>query len=93
MNQKVDIKFDWLYNKSDKEITTKISEIYSNQFVENYSLIRLKEIFADSKKLKKELLSNLTAYFKWSYNNESSAIDNNLLNKFGLECCNKCKKN
>jgi hypothetical protein len=59
-------KFDYLLNKSDNEIKTKISEIFSNQFVDNYGLDNLRELFKDSKKYKKELLENLVNFFKWS---------------------------
>ena len=85
-------KFDYLLKKSDNEIRTKISEIYSNQFVENYGMNNLKELFRDSQSLKRELLDNLTNYFKWTFDNKSLEIDNNSLDKFGLECCSKCKE-
>jgi hypothetical protein len=86
-------KFDYLLNKSDSEIRTKISEIFSNQFVENYGLKNLKELFRFSLNLKRELLENLTDYFKWAFKNRNLEIDNHSLNKFGLDCCNKCQVN
>jgi hypothetical protein len=86
-------KFDYLLYKSDNEIKTKISEIFSNQFVDNYGLDNLRELFKDSKKYKKELLENLVIFFKWSFYNRNLAIGNRTLDKFGLECCNKCAEN
>jgi hypothetical protein len=86
-------KFDYLVSKSDSEITLKVSEIFSNKFIENYGLKNLKELFSFSRNLKRELLENLTNYFKWSFNNKLLAIDNRSLEQFGLECCHKCQEN
>lgn len=85
-------KFDYLINKSDEEIIFKITELYSEQFVENYTLDKIKELFRYSIKLKKELMKNLIEYFKWTFKNKNLSIDEITLNKFGLECCSKCKE-
>jgi hypothetical protein len=86
-------KYDYLLNKSDSKIRAKISEVFSDQFVENYGLNNLKELFMYSISLKKELFENLTSYFRWSYKNQNLAIDSHSLDRFGLECCNKCSEN
>lgn len=89
------VKFDYLLNKSDSKIIAKISQLFSNEFVENYGLANLKELFRFSLNLKKELLKHLTDYFKWTFNNKSLELDlhNISLDQFGLECCHKCKEN
>jgi len=86
-------KFDFLINKTDKEIKDRIAEVYSDKFIENYGLDNLKDLFRYSLKLKRELLKNLTAYFKWSFENKNLNIDELTLDKFELKCCSCCKEN
>lgn len=85
-------KFDYLINKSDTEIKEKISELFSDVFIENYGMIKLKNLFKDSKSIKYDLILNLLEYFKWTYNLIDKSFENITLEKFGLECCGGCKK-
>ena len=67
-------KLDYLSNKSDNEIITKISQKFSNQFVENYGINNLKELFRDSQSLKRELLGNLTKYHEKHERNRQNSF-------------------
>lgn len=91
-NTKILSKFDYLINKSDKEIYEKITELFSDVFVENFGMSRLKNLFKDSKNIKYDLISNLLEYFKWTFNLTEKNFENITLEKFGLECCGGCKK-
>jgi hypothetical protein len=85
-------KFDYLLDKSDSEIKEKIKELFSDIFIENFGLDRLKILFRQSKIIKFDLMSNLLNYFKWNYKLKDKNFDNLLLEKFGLVCCEGCKK-
>jgi hypothetical protein len=85
-------KFDYLLEKSKSEIEEKISEIFSDVFIENYGLERLKSLFRQSKSVKKDIMSNILNYFKWNYKLKDKNFDNITLEQFGLICCEGCKK-
>lgn len=83
-------KFQYLLNKSDSEIEKKMSEIFSNVFVENYGLEKVKEKLKSSKFIKTELMKNLIEYFKWNFNFSDKSFDKISLEQFGLICCGSC---
>jgi hypothetical protein len=85
-------KFDYLLDKKDNEIKDKISELFSDVFIENYGLDRLKNLFHEAKTIKYEIMTNLLNYFKWNYKLKEKDFDNISLEKFGLVCCGGCEK-
>ena len=85
-------KFDYLINKSDSEIKEKISELFSNQFIQNYGMDRLKNLLKEAKDIKYEIMTNLLNFFKWSYKLREKDFDSIILENFGLVCCDGCKK-
>lgn len=91
-NTRILSKFDYLINKSDTEIKEKVSELFSDVFIENYGINKLKDLFIDSKNIKYDLISNLLDYFKWTYNLVDKNFEVITLESFGLECCGRCKK-
>ncbi|GGG51816.1 hypothetical protein [Bizionia arctica] len=86
-------KFDYLLQRSDTEIANKISELFTPEFITNYGMDRVKKMFVISKRIKKELMSALIDYFKWTYRSTLHSIDTVTLEHFGLECCHSCKEN
>lgn len=85
-------KFQYLLNKPDNEIEKKMTEIFSNVFVKNYGLKKIKEKLKNSKSIKCELMQNLIDYFKWSYNFQGKSFNKISLEQFGLICCDSCLK-
>lgn len=85
-------KFKYLLAKSDQEIITKMSEIFSEKFVENYGIEKLKGKFEISKVLSYKLIELILDYIKWTYKLETKDFDIVTLEKFGLECCYSCEK-
>jgi hypothetical protein len=85
-------KFDHLLNKKDYEIEEKISELFSDVFIENYGMDKVKNLFHEAKNIKYEIMTNLLNYFKWTYKLKEKDFDNITLEKFGLVCCGGCKK-
>ena len=85
-------KFDYLLAKDDLEIMDKLSVIFSNEFVENYGIENVKEKFAIAKKIKFEIMKNLIDYFKWTFGLKDKDFNVVVLEKFGLECCNFCRR-
>jgi|688.fasta_scaffold496777_1 hypothetical protein len=86
-------KFDYLIDKKDDEIREKISELFSDVFIENYGMDKLKNLFRQAKSIKYEIMDNLLTYFKWTYKLKEKDFDYITLEKFGLVCCGGCKKN
>ena len=86
-------KFDFLLDKKDDEIREKISELFSDIFIENYGMDKLKNLFREAKSIKYEIMDNLLTFFKWTYKLKEKDFDNITLEKFGLVCCGGCKKN
>lgn len=84
-------KFKYLLAKSDEEITTKMGEIFSQDFVKNYGIENLKDKFQISKNLTYKLIDLLLDYIKWTYKADNKSFDALTLEKFGLECCHICK--
>lgn len=85
-------KFQYLLNKSDIEIENKISEIFSEEFIKNYGLEKVKEKLKSSKSLKSEIMQNLIEYFKWKFKFSDKSFDKISLEHFGLICCGNCEK-
>ena len=85
-------KFDYLLDKKDDEIIDKISELFSDVFIKNYGMDKLKNLFREAKTIKYEIMNNLLTYFKWTYKLKEKDFDNITLEKFGLVCCGACKK-
>jgi hypothetical protein len=85
-------KFDHLLDKTDNEIKEKITELFSDVFIDNYGMDRLKNLFKEAKNIKYEIMVNLLDYFKWTYKLKEKDFDNITLEKFGLVCCGSCKK-
>jgi len=86
-------KFDYLLDKKDDEIREKISELFSDVFIENYGMDKLKNLFKEAKSIKYEIMDNLLTFFKWTYKLKEKDFDSITLEKFGLVCCGGCKKN
>ena len=86
-------KFDFLAEKTDAEIKLKISELFSDVFIENYGMDRLKTLFKQSKNIKYDIIKNLLYYFKWTYKLKEKNFDTITLENFGLVCCGGCKIN
>lgn len=86
-------KFDHLMNKSDAEIKSKISELLSDQFIDNYGMDKLKNLFKEAKNMKYEIITEILNYFKFTYKLKEKNFENITLEKFGLVCCGGCKKN
>jgi len=86
-------KFDYLLDKSDAEIKLKISELFSDVFIDNYGMDRLKNLFKQAKSVKYDILKNLIEYFKWTYKLKEKYFQTITLENFGLVCCGGCKKN
>lgn len=84
-------KFKHLLKKSDDEIREKMTELFSEQFADNYGIENLRKKFEISKNLNYQIISELLEYFKWTYKIDIKDFDNLTLEKFGLECCNNCK--
>jgi hypothetical protein len=86
-------KFDYLSDKSDADIKAKISELFSDVFIENYGMDRLKTLFKQAKSIKYDILKNLLDFFKWTFKLKDKNFDIITLENFGLVCCGGCKKN
>ncbi|EGV43586.1 hypothetical protein BZARG_2641 [Bizionia argentinensis JUB59] len=86
-------KFDYLLYRSDSEIVEKITDLFTPEFITNYGMDRVKELFTISKRIKKALMKALIDYFKWTYKSTLNSIDTVTLENFGLECCRSCKEN
>lgn len=84
-------KFKYLLTKSDAEIISKMGEIFSKEFVENYGMVNLKNKFEISKNLSYKIIELLLDYIKWTYKLENKDFNNLTLETFGLECCYSCK--
>jgi hypothetical protein len=84
-------KFKYLSDKSDAEITQKMSEIFSPEFTQNYGIKNLREKFELSKKHTYKIINLILNYIKWTYKLDTKEFDNLTLEKFGLECCHSCK--
>ena len=85
-------KHDYLLSKSDIEISDKLSNLFSPEFVTNYGLVNIKEKFTIAKSIKLNILKNLIEYFKWTYGLNDKDFNVVVLEKFGLECCSFCKR-
>ena len=85
-------KFDHLSNKSDAEIKLKISELLSDQFIDNYGIDKLKNLFKEAKSLKYEIMTEILNYFKFTYKLKEKNFESITLEKFGLICCGGCRK-
>lgn len=85
-------KFDYLLCNSDIEITTKITELFTTEFITNYGIDRIKQLFIICKRIKTEVMNSLIDYFKWTYRSILHGIDTITLEHFGLECCYSCRK-
>lgn len=86
-------KHDYLLNRSDYEISTKLATIFTPQFVSNYGINNVKEKLVTAKSIKFEIMKNLIEYFKWTYGLNEKDFNEVVLENFGLECCAFCKKN
>jgi len=89
---KIIAKFKHLLNRSDEEINSKITELFSDVFITNYGLHKLKNKFSISRTLTNEIIKLLLEHIKWTYKLEDKNFDNATLEKFGLECCLGCAK-
>ena len=86
-------KFDYLLNKSDYEIKQKISELFCDEFIDNFGMNKLKNLLNEAKNIKYEIMVNLLNFFKWTYKLSEKDFEPFILEKFGLVCCEGCKKN
>ncbi len=85
-------KYKYLLRKSDEEIKSKMTELFTEHFADNYGIENLKNKFLISKRINNEVISELLEYFKWTYEIDNKEFDILTLEKFGLECCNSCKR-
>ncbi|MEW5676441.1 hypothetical protein ABGT15_09015 [Flavobacterium enshiense] len=91
-------RYDYLLGQNDddiiKIINTNIEKGILNEvspnFIDNYGLSSLKEFWGKHKKLKQEAYSELSEYFKWTYNLKEKQFDNLYLESFNLEACSLC---
>lgn len=84
-------KFKYLLTKTDAEIISKMGDIFSKEFVENYGIVNLKNKFEISKNLSYKIIELLLDYIKWTYKLENKDFNNLTLETYGLECCYFCK--
>lgn len=85
-------KFKNLENKSDEEISDKMTQVFSSTFVKNYKIRNFRDKFSTSKKLTRPIIKLILEYLKWSYNLDTKDFDKITLENFGLQCCYVCKK-
>ncbi len=85
-------KFKHLITKSDEEINTKISEIFSEVFILNFGMDNLKRQFQISKDITYRIINLILEHIKWTYNLNEKNFDKRTLERFGLECCLSCLK-
>lgn len=92
-------KYDYLINSNDLEILNIINTNIENgilkevnvNFINNYGLSNLKEFWRKHKKLKLEAYSEISEYFKWTYNFKEKQFDYLYLESFNLEACTLCE--
>lgn len=85
-------KFNYLISKSDEEIKSKMADVFSESFADNYGLDNLKQKFKKAKDIKFSLISELLNYIKWTYKLSEKNFDVLTLERFGLVCCHSCLK-
>ena len=86
-------KWEGIQNKSDEEIREKVIELIGVDYLNNYGLDNIKNLWRNYAKVKRGvLLKNLVEYFKWTFINNSKIYDRVVLEDFNLKCCKGCEK-
>lgn len=86
-------KWHGLISEPDIKIKDKLTELFSEEFINGYGLEKAKEKLSKSKNITNEVIKNLIDHFKWSYSLSNKDFKEITLENFGLVCCNHCKQN
>jgi len=93
-------KYDYLLTKDDRFISNLILERIrlgtlqevSENFIENYTMLKLKKFWGDHRDLKNKAYTEISNYFKWTYNLKEKEFDKLYLENFNLEGCSVCRR-
>ncbi len=85
-------KFKYLLKRDNLELKSKIDEVFTDGFTDNYGIKNLRDKFKLAKTLNNQIILLLIDYFRWTYSADTKSFDKIVLEDFGLACCSNCAK-
>ena len=83
-------KYNYLYNKSNEEITQKMNELGMGEKLNHMGVDGVRRFLEGCYKLKSKAINILSEYIKYKYNFENKEFDPQFLEQYNFTACKSC---